>query len=98
MQLGPLEMDERSTQGLDDARDLALVDMYALNQSFVIILGVEAVRRQARKVRDLDVDVGAVDFPACRLREELLQVGLPGQFFHLDLSHAVEVLLNAVET
>ena len=36
----------------------------------------------------------AEDFPARRLREEVFQVGLPGQFLHLDLSHTVEMLLN----
>ena len=67
VQLGPLEMDERSPKILNDVRDLPLVNMHALDQPLVIILGVEAVRRQVRKVRDLDVNVGTVDIPARRL-------------------------------
>ena len=99
MQLRSLEVDAQPVEDfLDDVGDLALVDVDGLDEALVVGLVGDALGRDAREVRDVDVDVRPVNLAALRLAQQTVEVGLADELLDLDLAHVVEVLADALQT
>ena len=99
MQLRSLEVDAQPVEDvLDDACDLALVDVDGLDESLVVGFVGDALGRDAREVRDVGVDVRPVNLAALRLAQQAVEVSLADELLDLDLAHVVEVLADALLT